>query len=169
MTAVSRPGPLLSDEAYARIERELAKFPPERRKSGIMAALAIAQEETGWVSVPVIEDIARVIGVVPMMVAEVASFYNMLDTKRVGRHKIAVCTCLPCALRDGDKAGEYLKEKLGIGYNETTADGMFTLQQTECQGSCADAPVLMLNNKEQRSFMDAEKLDALIDELRAGS
>lgn len=169
MSAVPQSRRLLSDDAYARIERELAKFPPDQRKSAIMASLAIAQDETGWVSAEVIEDIARVIGIEPIAVAEVATFYNMFSRKKLGRFKLAVCTCLPCALRDGAKAGEYLKEKLGIDYNETTADGLFTLQESECQGACGDAPVLIVNNKRQCSFMSAEKLDALIDELRSGT
>lgn len=169
MSAVPQSRRLLSDGAYAQIERELAKFPSDQRKSAIMAALAIAQDEIGWISTEVIEEVARVIGIEPIAVDEVATFYNMFTKKEVGKFKIAVCTCLPCALRDGNKAGEYLKEKLGIGYNETSADGMFTLQESECQGACGDAPVLLVNNKRQCSFMSAERLDALIDELRSGA
>jgi len=100
-------------------------------------------------------------------VHEVATFYNMYDTRPVGKFKLAICTCLPCALRDGAKAGEYLKERLGINYGETTADGVFTLKESECQGACGDAPVLLVNNKRMCSFMDNAKLDALIDELKA--
>ncbi len=169
MSAVPQARRLLSDGAYARIERELTKFPPDQRKSAIMASLAIAQDETGWISTEVVEEIARVIGIEPIAVEEVATFYNMFNKKQVGKFKIAVCTCLPCALRDGAKAGEYLKQKLGVGYNETTPDGLFTLQESECQGACGDAPVLLVNNKRQCSFMSAEKLDALIDELRSGA
>ncbi len=132
-----------------------------------MAALAIAQEEQGWVSPEVIDDVARYLGMPPIAVHEVATFYNMYDTSKPGRFKLAVCTCLPCALRDGAKAGEYLKEKLGIDYNETTADGLFTLKESECQGACGDAPVLLVNNQRMCSFMSADKLDALIDELRS--
>jgi len=100
-------------------------------------------------------------------VYEVASFYNMYDTSEPGRFKLSVCTCLPCALRDGAKAGEYLKAKLGIDYNETTADGLFTLKESECQGACGDAPVLLVNNKRMCSFMSADKLDALLEELKS--
>ena len=166
MSAVPQSTRLLSDAAYARIDREVAKYPPEQKQSAVMAALAIAQDEQRWVSPEVIEDVAAYLGMPPIAVHEVASFYNMYDTSPPGRFKLAVCTCLPCALRDGAKAGEYLKAKLGIDYNETTADGRFTLKESECLGACGDAPVLLVNNKRMCSFMSADKLDALIDELQ---
>jgi NADH-quinone oxidoreductase subunit E len=119
------------------------------------------------VSPEVIEAVAAVLGMPPIAVHEVATFYNMYDTRPVGKFKLAICTCLPCALRDGAKAGEYLKERLGITYGETTEDGLFTLKESECQGACGDAPVLLVNNKRMCSFMDNVKLDALIDELKA--
>ena len=167
MSAVPDTRGLLSDAAYARIDREVAKFPPENRQSAVMAALAIAQDEKGWVSTEVIEDVAAYLGMPPIAVHEVATFYNMYDTTPPGQFKLAVCTCLPCELRDGAKAGEYLKAKLGIDYNETTADGLFTLKQSECQGACGDAPVLLVNNKRMCSHMSADKIDALVDELKA--
>lgn len=167
MSAVPNPQRLLSDAAYARIDRELAKFPADQRQSAVMAALAIAQGEKGWVSAEVIEDLATYIGMPPIAVHEVASFYNMYDTQQPGKFKLAVCTCLPCALRDGAKAGEYLKARLGIDYNETTADGLFTLKESECLGACGDAPVLLVNNTRMCSFMSADKLDAMIDELKS--
>ena len=167
MSAVPIPSGLLSEAAYARIDREVAKFPPEQKQSAVMAALAIAQDEKGWVSNEVIEDVAGYLGMPAIAVYEVASFYNMYDTAEPGRFKLSVCTCLPCALRDGAKAGEYLKAKLGIDYNETTADGLFTLKESECQGACGDAPVLLVNNKRMCSFMSADKLDALLDELKS--
>lgn len=163
MSAVS----LLSAEALARIDREVRKYPVDQKQSAVMAALAIAQDEHGWVSPEVIEAVASVLEMPPIAVHEVATFYNMYDTRPVGKFKLAVCTCLPCALRDGAKAGEYLKERLGIGYGETTADGLFTLKESECQGACGDAPVLLVNNKRMCSFMDNVKLDALLDELKA--
>ena len=167
MSAVPNPIGLLSESAYSRIDRELAKFPPEQKQSAVMAALAIAQDEKGWVSNEVIEDVANYLGMPAIAVYEVASFYNMYDTSEPGRFKLSVCTCLPCALRDGAKAGEYLKAKLGIDYNETTADGLFTLKESECQGACGDAPVLLVNNKRMCSFMSADKLDALLEELKS--
>lgn len=158
---------MFSVEAEARVAREVAKYPDDQRQSAVMAVLAIAQEQHGWVSPEVIQAVATRLGMPPIAVHEVATFYNMYDTRPVGRFKIAICTCLPCALRDGAKAGEYLKSRLGIGYNETTPDGRFTLKESECQGACGDAPVLLVNNKRMCSFMSNDRLDALIDELKA--
>ena len=157
----------LSAAALARIGREAAKFPSDQKQSAVMAALTIAQDEHGWVSPEVIDAVAQVLGMPSIAVHEVATFYNMYDTTPCGKFKLAVCTCLPCALRDGAKAGEYIKSKLGIGYGETTADGLFTLKESECQGACGDAPVLLVNNKRMCSFMDNAKIDALIAELKA--
>jgi NADH-quinone oxidoreductase subunit E len=131
-----------------------------------MASLAIAQEEKGWLATETIEDVANYIGVPPIAVQEVATFYNMFDVKPVGKNKIAVCTNLPCALRDGDRAGEYLKRKLGVDYRQTTADGQFTLVEGECMGACGDSPVLIVNNKHMCVRMTDEKLDALVAALK---
>ncbi|AUA59635.1 MULTISPECIES: NADH-quinone oxidoreductase subunit NuoE [Achromobacter] len=157
---------LLSEQAYQKIDRELAKFPGDQRQSAIMASLAIAQEEKGWLATETIEDVANYIGVPPIAVQEVATFYNMFDVKPVGKNKIAVCTNLPCALRDGDRAGEYLKRKLGVDYRQTTADGQFTLVEGECMGACGDSPVLIVNNKHMCVRMTDEKLDALVAALK---
>ena len=156
----------LSEQARRRIDREVAKFPVEQKQSAVMAALAIAQDEAGWVSQPVVEAVAGYLSMPPIAVWEVASFYNMYNKRPPGRFKLGVCTCLPCALRDGAQAGEYLKHKLGVDYGGTTADGRFTLVETECLGACGDAPVLLVNNKRMCSFMSADRLDALLDELK---
>lgn len=158
---------LLSDQAYQKIDRELAKFPAEQRLSATMAALAIAQDEKGWLSPEIIEDVATYIGVPPIAVQEVATFYNMYDLKPVGKFKIAVCTNLPCALRDGEHVAHYLKRKLGVEFRETTADGLFTVIEGECMGACGDAPVLTVNNKRMCIQMSDERLDALLDELKS--
>jgi NADH-quinone oxidoreductase, E subunit len=131
-----------------------------------MAALAIAQEEKGWVSSEVIADVAAYIGVPPIAVQEVATFYNMFDKHPVGRFKVTVCTNLPCALRDGVKAGDYLKQKLGIEYGETTPDGLFSLHEGECMGACGDAPVMLLNNHHMCVRMEQAKIDEMIEELK---
>lgn len=159
--------PLLSARAYQRIDRELGKFPAAQKQSAVLAALAIAQEESGWVTPQVIDDLANYLQMPPIAVYEVASFYSMYNNRPGGRFKIGICTCLPCALRDGAKAGEYLKERLGVDYGETTSDGVFTLVQTECLGACGDAPVCLVNNRQMESFMDNARLDSLITELRA--
>ena len=166
MSAVPETPPLLSDAARSRIERELAKYPPEQRQSAVMSALAIVQDETGWISPQVIDEVAAYLGMPPIAVYEVASFYTLFNTKPIGRYRLSVCTNLPCALHDGAKAGEYLKERLGIDYGQTTPDGLFTLMESECLGSCGDAPVLLVNNKRMCSFMDNARLDALIAELK---
>ena len=157
---------LLSQDAYARIDREVAKFPPDQKQSAVMAALTIAQQEVGWVSPEVIDAVAAALQMQPIAVWEVASFYNMYNKTPPGRFKLAVCTNLPCQLRDGEKAAHYLKQKLGIEYGETTADGCFTLVEAECLGACGDAPVMLVNNHRMCSFMGADQLDALVDELK---
>ena len=156
---------LLSEAALRRIAREVAKYPPDQKQSAVMAALAIAQDEHGWLSSEVMEAVAGVLGMPPVAVYEVATFYNMYDLKKPGRHKVTVCTNLPCALSGGVDAAEHLKAKLGVGFNETTADGRFTLKEGECMGACGDAPVLIVNNKRMCSRMTNDKLDALVEEL----
>ncbi len=160
---------LLSEQSYKRIDRELAKFPPDQRQSAVMAALAIAQDEKGWLPPEILQDVADYIGMPAIAVQEVATFYNMYNTKPVGKHKISVCTNLPCALSGGVTAGEYLKQKLGIDYRETTPDGLFTLIEGECMGACGDAPVMLHNNKRMCSFMSHEKIDALLAELKGSN
>ena len=157
---------LLSEQAYQKIDRELAKFPGDQKQSAIMAALTIAQDEKGWVSTEVVNDVATYLQVPPIAVQEVATFYNMFNMHPTGRFKITVCTNLPCALRDGVKAADYLKEKLGIGFHETTPDGMFTLAEGECMGACGDSPVMLMNNKHMCVRMSSEKIDAMIQELK---
>jgi NADH-quinone oxidoreductase subunit E len=131
-----------------------------------MAALAIAQRERGWLPEEVMEEVAKVLGMAPVAVYEVATFYNMYDTKKAGRHKVTVCTNLPCALSGGVDAAEHLKKRLGIGFGETTADGRVTLREGECLGACGDAPVLIVDNTRMCSFMSRDKLDRLVEELK---
>jgi NADH-quinone oxidoreductase subunit E len=164
------PTPLarqLSDAAYQRIDREVSKFPPEGKSSAVMAALGIAQDEKGWLSIEVMADVADYLSMPAIAVQEVATFYNMYNVRPTGRHKITVCTNLPCALSGGARAGEYLKHKLGIDFRETTDDGGFTLQEGECMGACGDAPVMLIDNKRMVSWMSDDKIDALLDELKA--
>ena len=158
---------LLTEAAYRKIDREVAKYPPEQKQSAVMSALAIAQREQGWVSPEVIEDVARYLGMPPIAVHEVATFYTMYNKRPVGRHKITICTNLPCQLREAVKAADYLKAQLGVDFGETTADGQVTLQEGECMGACGDAPVVLVDNDRMESFMSFERLDALIDELKA--
>lgn len=157
---------VLSEQAFKKIDREIAKFPAEQKQSAVMGALAIAQDEQGWLSLEVMQAVGEYLGMPAIAVQEVATFYNMYDTKPVGKHKITICTNLPCALSGGEKAAHHLKHKLGIGYRETSADGQFTLMEGECMGACGDAPVLLVNNKRMCSLMSNDKIDALVEELQ---
>lgn len=160
---------MLSEESLKKIDREVGKYPPEQKQSAVMAALAIAQDEKGWLAKETIEFVAQYLEMAPMAAYEVASFYNMYDLEPVGRFKLTVCTNLPCALSGGVDAAEYLKGKLGIDFNETTPDGKFTLKEGECLGACGDAPVLLLNNKRMCSFMLPEEIDKLLAECNAAA
>ena len=157
---------LLSQDAYKKIDRELAKFPADQKQSAVMAALAIAQDEQGWLSAEVMKDVADYLDMPAIAVQEVATFYTMYNLKPVGKYKLTICTNLPCQLTNGDRAAAYLKQKLGIDFNETTPDGLFTLKEGECMGACGDSPVMLVNNKRMCSFMSNEKIDALIEELK---
>jgi NADH-quinone oxidoreductase subunit E len=156
---------MLSEQCYKKIDRELAKYPADQRQSAVMASLAHAQVEQGWLSPETMQEIADYIGMPAIAVQEVATFYNMYNLKPVGKHKITVCTNLPCALSGGERAGQYLKDKLGIGYKDTSHDGQFTLVEGECMGACGDAPVMLVNNHRMCSFMNDAKIDALLEEL----
>lgn len=156
----------LSDKGYTQIDKELAKYPEDQKISAVMAALRIAQTEIGWLPSDAIEEVARYLQIQPIAAYEVATFYNMYDITPVGKSKITVCTNLPCALSGGNEAALYLKKKLGIGFNETTSDNLFTLKEGECMGACGDAPVMILNNHKMLSFMSNEKIDALVEELK---
>jgi len=156
---------MLSAESLRLIDREIAKYPTDQKQSAVMGALRIAQQEMHWLSSETIEEVAAYLGMPVMAAYEVASFYNMYDLKPVGTHKITVCTNLPCALSGGLEAAEYLQEKLGIGFNETTPDGKFTLKEGECMGACGDAPVLLHNNHKMCCRMTRQQIDSLIEEL----
>ena len=155
-----------SAATLARFDRETAKYPAEQRISAVMACLAIIQQEQGWVSPEAEAALATYIGVEPIAVHEVTTFYNMYNQRPVGKFKLNVCTNLPCLLRDGGKALAHLEHKLGVQMGGTTADGLFTLQQSECLGACADSPVMLVNDRHMCSFMSNEKLDDLIDTLQ---
>ncbi len=156
---------MLSDLCKQKIDRELAKYPADQRQSAVMSALAIVQDERAWLSTESMDEVAAYIGMPPIAVYEVATFYNMYNLKPMGQSKITVCTNLPCALSGGVAAAEYLKAKLGVGWKEMTRDGKFTLVEGECMGACGDAPVLTVNNKRMCGSMSNQKLDALVEEL----
>ena len=157
----------LSPETMARFAREVAKYPAEQKQSAVMACLAIVQHEQGWVSAQAEEAVAGYLGMAPIAVSEVTTFYNMYNQQPVGRFKLNVCTNLPCQLRNGQHALEHLCHRLGVEEGGTTADGLFTVQKSECLGACADAPVMLVNDRQMVSFMGPERLDELVATLKA--
>jgi NADH-quinone oxidoreductase subunit E len=158
---------MISEKSKLRFAQEVAKYPADQKQSAVMACLAIVQSELGFVSSESEKYVADYLGMEPIAVHEVTTFYNMYNQKPVGKYKLNVCTNLPCQLRDGAKALEHLEKKLGICANQTTEDGLFTLQQCECLGACADSPVILVNDSTMCSFMSNDKLDQLIDGLRS--
>ena len=156
----------LSDKTMADIARNVAKYPPEQKQSAVMAALIAAQTELGWVSPQVIATVAKILEMPTIAVDEVATFYNMYNTKPIGKYKLVICTNLPCQLTHGQTAANHLKDTLGISFNETTSCGTFTLKEGECMGACGDSPVMLVNDKRMCSLMSNEKIDSLLSELR---
>jgi NADH-quinone oxidoreductase subunit E len=156
----------LSQEAFRKIDREVAKYPPDQKQSAVMSALIIAQDEKGWLATETMDEVAGYLGMPPVAVYEVATFYSMYNLKRTGKYKLTLCTCLPCGLQGALEAADHLRGKLGIDFNETTPDGRFTLKEGECMGACAMAPVLLVNNKKMHDYMSKEKLDQLIEGLK---
>ena len=156
----------LSPESLAAIEREVAKYPPGRGASAVMAALRIAQRERGWLSREMISFVAERLGVPAIRALEVATFYNMYDLRPAGRRKICVCTNLPCALRGAEETADALKSALGIGFGETTSDGMFTLVEGECFGACDMAPVVIVNNERMLGPIPPEEAESFLQNLR---
>ena len=150
---------MISEESKARFAKEVAKYPADQRQSAVMACLTIVQQELGYVSAESEQLVADYLGMAPIAVHEVTSFYNMYNQQPVGKYKLNVCTNLPCQLRDGGKAMAHLKEKLGVDNNQTTADGLFTLQQCECLGACADSPVMLVNDTLRKKLLEHKLID----------
>jgi NADH-quinone oxidoreductase subunit E len=159
----------LSDATIARFDKEVAKYPADQKQSAVMACLAIVQHEQGHVSQEAEAAIAAHLGMPQIAVHEVTTFYNMYNQQPVGQFKLNVCTNLPCALRNGEGALKHLCRKLGVDPYGTTTDGVFTVQPSECLGACADAPVMLVNDREMLSFMDEERLDELVSTLKGAA
>ena len=157
---------MISDSTRARFDKEVAKYPADQKQSAVMACLAIVQQEQGWVSPESEQQIAEHLGMPAIAVHEVTTFYNMYNQRKLGKYKLNVCTNLPCQLRGGQEALHHLEQRLGVEMGGTTADGLFTLQQCECLGACADAPAMLVNDRTMCSFMSKDKLDQLIDGLK---
>jgi len=156
----------LSAATLERFAREVAKYPAEQKQSAVMACLAIVQQEQGHVSAESEKAVAEYLGMAPIAVHEVTTFYNMYNQRPLGQYKFNVCTNLPCQLRDGEKALQHLCHRLGVEEGGTTADGLFTVQKSECLGACADAPVMLVNDRQMVSFMDEQRLDELVATLK---
>ena len=156
----------LSVSSKQKIDKEIAKYPADQKQSAVMSALIIVQDEKGWLSTETMDEVAGYLGMAPVAVYEVATFYNMYNLQPTGKYKLTVCTCLPSGLQGTLEAADHLKARLGIDFGETTADGRFTLKEGECMGACAMAPVVLVNNKKMHDGMSKEKLDALIKELK---
>ena len=156
----------LSADSLKKIEREVAKYPADQKQSAVMGALIIAQDEKGWLSTETMDDVAAVLEMAPVAVYEVATFYSMYNLKPTGKYKLTICTCLPCGLQGSLAAADHLKAKAGCDFNETSADGRFTLREGECMGACAMAPVILVNNKKMHDYMSNEKIDALLKDLK---
>ena len=158
---------MISDAMKEGFRREVAKYPADQKQSAVMACLAIVQKEFGHVSQASENEVAEFLGMPPIAVHEVTTFYNMYNQQPVGQFKLNVCTNLPCQLRDGETALDHLCQRLGVDEGGTTPDGLFTVQKAECLGACADAPVLLVNNKRLCSWMRPQALDMLLAELKA--
>ena len=157
---------MLTTDSLKKIDREIAKYPADQKQSAVMSALIIAQDEKGWLSTETMDYVAKYLGMPPVQVYEVATFYSMYNLQPTGRYKLTVCTCLPCGLQGALAAADHLRAKLGIDFNQTTPDGRFTLKEGECMGACAMAPVLLVNNKKMHDYMSNEKLDQRVESLK---
>ena len=157
---------MLAPESLKKIDREVAKYPADQKQSAVMMALIIAQDEKGWLSSETMDFVAGYLGMAPVAVYEVATFYNMYNLQPAGKHKLTICTCLPCGLQGSLDAADHLKARLGIDFGETTGDGRFTLKEGECMGACAMAPVILVNNKKMHDTMSNPKIDRLLKELK---
>ena len=157
---------MLSTESLARIERELTKYPADRRQAAVIAALHIAQEEKGWLSQDTIAYVADYLGIPAIAALEVATFYSMFQLEPLGKYKITVCTNISCMLRDCDVVVDHLNQRLGIGFNETTPDGKFTLKEGECMGTCGGAPLFHINNTRMYEYLTPTKIDEILEGLK---
>ena len=156
----------LSVTSLQKIDKEIAKYPADQKQSAVMMALIMAQDEKGWLSTETMDFVASYLGMAPVAVYEVATFYGMYNLQPTGRHKLTICTCLPCGLQGSLAAADHLKARLGIDFGETTGDGRFTLKEGECMGACAMAPVILVNNKKMHDTMSNPKIDRLLKELK---
>jgi NADH-quinone oxidoreductase subunit E len=153
---------VLSDKAVEAIRQAQARYPHPR--SALMPALHIVQGELGWLPEEALVQVAGLLELTPAEVLSVASFYTMYNRRPVGKYLIQVCTNVSCSLLGAEHLLEHISRKLGIGVGETTPDGLFTLVEVECLGSCGTAPVMQVNERYYEQ-LTAAKVDAILDEL----
>ena len=153
-----------SPDLEARFDKLLKSYPPGRERSALVPMLIYAQDEVGSVTDELIDEVARRVGVTPLQVNEVLSYYSMLHRKPMGKYHVQVCTNISCLLNDGDKLWEHACKKLGIGNKETTADGQISIEEVECMGACSWGLAVQVNY-DFHHFVTPEKLDNLLGEL----
>lgn len=167
MTETEQLTSLISESAKEKIDRWLEKYPPEKKRSGLLFALRVLQDENkGWLTTQLIEAAADYLDLPHIAAFEVATFYSMYDLKPVGRHKVKVCTSISCMLRGSDKIIAHLRDRLGVSMGDTTPDGCFTLQHAECLAACGNAPVIQINDEQYYEDINPEKVDLLLEEIR---
>jgi NADH-quinone oxidoreductase subunit E len=158
-----------TSENLERAKWYIAKYPPGRQQSAVLPLLHLAQRQhDGWLPRAAMDYVAHLLGMAPIRVYEVATFYTMFNLRPVGRYLLQVCATTPCWLRGSDELAAACERKLGIGIGGTTEDGMFTLVEVECLGACVNAPILQVNNEDFFEDLDGPKTEALLDALREG-
>jgi len=168
MNNQNKDASLISESVKKEIDHWLTKYPPDRKRSALLPALRLVQEQNdGWLTVELMDTVAEYLDLPKIAVYEVVSFYSMYERAPVGRHKLSVCNSISCMLNGSEKIIEHIENRLGIGINETTSDGMFTLKEVECLAACVCAPVLQHNDRKYHEKLTIEKIDQLIDEIRA--
>lgn len=155
----------ISSGVRAEIDRWIAKYPPDQKRSAVMAALRLVQEDNGgWLTQELLDAVAAYLDLPPIAVYEVATFYSMYEHQPVGRHKICVCNSISCMLNGSEKIVEYLEKKLGVAVGEVTPDGRFSIKEVECLGACVGAPMFMIGHQYYEN-LTPEKIDKILDEL----
>jgi NADH-quinone oxidoreductase subunit E len=154
-----------SPQLEARFEKLLTSYPQGRQRSAMIPMLLYAQDEIGQITDELVDEVAKRVGVTPLQVNEVLTYYSMLHRKPLGKFHVQVCTNISCLLHDGDKLYEHASKRLGIGHKEVTADGVISLEEVECIGACSWAPAVQVNY-DFHHHVTPEKLDEILDTLR---
>lgn len=159
------PSSLLSAHAREHIDKWILRYPPTQKRSGVFEALRVVQEENGGsLTVPLMDAVAAYLGMPNIAVYEVANFYSMYYVSPMGKHVIDICTNISCSLNGAEKIVEHCQRRLGIGLNETTADGLFTLKEVECLGACVAPPVCQIG-KAYYDNLTVEKIDEILAKM----